>query len=119
MRENPITIVIDTPTYCRTVPAGHFAPGDQVLIVLGSQGSSLIGDRFTIVAPYHHQITDIPGWRLRDDDGGELSFLTASPKYLIHLDRDCPVCARFFRQLKRWLLPALRRKGLARPTATA
>ncbi len=105
------TIVMDTSTYFRSVAHDHFSPGERVLIIRGSQDGHLTGASFTIVAPSWHQVTDTEGWRLRDHCGGETSYVTAAPKYLIHLDRDCTRCVGFFNQLKRWVLPALPRHG--------
>lgn len=109
----PNAIIMDTPTYVRRVARDHFAPGERVLIILGSQDGALTGDQFTVVAPSQHRATGSEGWRLRDDNGGEQSYLTAAPKYLIHLDRHCPACVGFFKELQRWVLPALPRRGYA------
>ena len=109
--ERPLTIVMDTVTLWREVAHGHFAPGDAVLVVRGSLDGSLTGDRFTVVASSWHRATGVNGWRLRDASGGEQSFVTAAPKYLIHIGRPCGECVDFFNALKEWVLPVLPEHG--------
>lgn len=43
-----------------------------------------------VVAPSWHTPTDEDGWRLRDPNGGPQTFITAHPRYLVHLNRRCP-----------------------------
>ncbi|MFD5320032.1 hypothetical protein [Streptomyces sp. NPDC127098] len=105
-------VVVDTLTYERSVPHEHFTSGERVLIIYGSFDGGLTGDRFTVVAPSWHEITGADGWRLRDDNGGEHSFITAAPKYLIHIEQNCVDCVTFFKDLQKWLLPVLPSRGL-------
>lgn len=107
-----MTVVMDTPTYLRDVEHDHFRPGESVLIITGSQNGSLTGIQFTIVASSWHATTGTNGWRLRNKNGGELSFVTAAPKYLIHTDQHCAYCVEFLGQLNRWILPVLPRNGV-------
>lgn len=103
---------MDTPTYLRDVEHDHFRPGESVLIITGSQNGSLTGTQFTVVTPSWHASTGRDGWRLRDAHGGDISFVTAAPKYLIHIEQDCTLCVDFFGQLNRWVLPVLPREGV-------
>ncbi|RMI46749.1 hypothetical protein [Streptomyces triticirhizae] len=102
-----MTIIVDTPTFTRRVDHDHFAPGEQVLIILGAKDGALTGDVFDVVAPSWHQATDVDGWRVRDPRGGTVSYFTAAPKYLIHTGVDCSPCVDYLRQLERWVLPHL------------
>ncbi|TDC70274.1 hypothetical protein [Streptomyces hainanensis] len=104
-------VVVDTMTFERSVLHDHFVSGERVLIIFGSLDGGLTGDRFTVVAPSWHTATRADGWRLRDDNGGERSYVTAAPKYLIHIEQDCLDCVTFFKQLKKWLLPVLPGRG--------
>jgi len=60
-----------------------------------------------VVAPSWHTPTDSDGWRLRNPRGGEHSYITAHPRYMIHTGRYCPDCTSFFRSLSDTLLPQM------------
>ncbi|MFE4632242.1 hypothetical protein ACFRJ1_02530 [Streptomyces sp. NPDC056773] len=97
----------DALTPNRDIAHGHFAPGDRVVIIHGVAGDSLYGDAVTVVAPSWHTPTDEDGWRLRNPLGGQHTFVTGHPRYLIHLDRHCPDCLIHMRALEELLLPRL------------
>ncbi|WP_241845126.1 hypothetical protein [Streptomyces silvensis] len=83
----------------------HFRPGDQVVILKGVAEGELWGDAMTVVAPSWHTPTDEDGWRLRNPNGGEQTFITAHPRYLVHLSRRCPDCLIHLRALENHLTP--------------
>ncbi|MFE0129978.1 hypothetical protein ACFWY6_00030 [Streptomyces sp. NPDC059037] len=84
---------------------GHFRPGDQVVILKGVAGGELWGDAMTVVTPSWHTPTEEDGWRLRDPNGGQQTFVTAHPRYLVHLSRRCPDCLIYLRALEDYLIP--------------
>lgn len=92
-----------TPT--RDITHAHFQAGDQVLVLKGAASGELWGDAMRVVAPSWHTPTDEDGWRLRDPDGGPQTFITAHPRYLMHLSRRCPDCLIYLRAMEDHLLP--------------
>ncbi len=89
----------------RDMTHSHFRPGDQVVILKGVAGGELWGDAMTVVAPSWHTPTEEDGWRLRDPNGGQQTFVTAHPRYLVHLSRRCPDCLIYLRALEDYLIP--------------
>lgn len=89
----------------RDVTHAHFAPGDQVVVLKGVAGKELWGDKMRIVAPCWHSITDEAGWRVRNPAGGAQTYITAHPRYLVHLSRHCPDCLIHLRVMEDYLLP--------------
>lgn len=97
----------DTLTPERDITHQHFTPGDQVAIIKGAFKGELVGEEMTVVASSWHTPTDSDGWRLRNPRGGEHSYITAHPRYMIHTGRYCPDCTGFFRALSDTLLPRM------------
>jgi hypothetical protein len=97
----------DTLTPERVITHQHYAPGDQVFIVKGAFRGNLVGEEMTVVAPSWHTPTDEDGWRLRNPRGGEHSYITAHPRYMIHTGRYCPDCTHHFNALAASLLPRM------------
>ncbi|MBE1599884.1 hypothetical protein [Streptomyces stelliscabiei] len=95
----------DTLTPQRDITHQHFRPGDRVVVLKGVSGDRLWGDEFKVVTPSWHTPTDEDGWRLYDPHGGQRSFVTAHPRYLVHLGRTCPDCMIYQRALGDFLLP--------------
>ncbi|AJT62525.1 hypothetical protein T261_0836 [Streptomyces lydicus] len=95
----------DNLTPDRGITHAHFRPGDQVVVLKGVAGGELWGDAFKVVTPSWHTPTDEDGWRLYDPHGGERSYITAHPRYLVHLSRRCPDCLIYQRALQDYLLP--------------
>ncbi|MBU7598883.1 hypothetical protein JGS22_014980 [Streptomyces sp. P38-E01] len=83
----------------------HFEAGDHVVVIKGVAGGELWGDAMRIVAPSWHTPTNENGWRLRDATGGDQSYVTAHPRYLVHLTRRCPDCVIYLRAMEDHLLP--------------
>jgi hypothetical protein len=103
----PTYIPADILTPDRDITHAHFRLGDQVVILKGAAGRELWGDTMTVVTPSWHTPTDEDGWRLRDPNGGERTFITAHPRYMVHLSRRCPDCLIYLRALEEYLLPKL------------
>ena len=82
----------DILTPDRDITHAHFRPGDHVVVIHGVAGGELWGDAMTIVTPSWHTPIDADGWRLRNPNGGKQTFITAHPRYLVHLSRRCPDC---------------------------
>lgn len=97
----------DNLTPERDITHQHFRPGDQVVVLKGAAGSELWGDTYKVVTPSWHTPTDEDGWRLYDPRGGERTYITAHPRYLVHLSRRCPDCLIYQRALATYLLPRL------------
>ncbi|MFF4871480.1 hypothetical protein [Streptomyces sp. NPDC000961] len=95
----------DPITPDRDVTHGHFQVGEQVVVLKGVADGDLWGDAMRIVAPSWHTPTDEDGWRLRDATGGRQSYITAHPRYMVHLSRRCPDCLIYLRALEDHLLP--------------
>lgn len=95
----------DILTPKRDMPHGHFRPGDRVVVLKGVAGGELWGDAMTVVTSSWHTPTDEDGWRLRDPNGGQQTFVTAHPRYLVHLSRRCPDCLIYLRALEDYLIP--------------
>ncbi|MDO0936426.1 hypothetical protein QQY66_33760 [Streptomyces sp. DG2A-72] len=96
---------LETLTARRDITHAHFTPGDTVVIPTGVADGRLSGDVMTIVAPSWHTPTDEDGWRLRNPKGGDRTFITAHPRYMIHLFRHCPDCLIHRRALEDYVLP--------------
>ncbi|MFH8991369.1 hypothetical protein [Streptomyces sp. NPDC017940] len=101
----PPYVPADILTPERDMAHGHFRPGDQVVILKGVAGGELWGDAMTVVTPSWHTPTEEDGWRLRDPNGGQQTFVTAHPRYLVHLSRRCPDCLIYLRALEDYLIP--------------
>jgi hypothetical protein len=97
----------DVLTPDRDITHAHFRPGDQVVILKGVAGSELWGDAYKVVTPSWHTPTDEDGWRLYDPAGGDRSYITAHPRYLVHLSRRCPDCLIYQQALRTYLVPRL------------
>ncbi|NUP20704.1 MAG: hypothetical protein HOZ81_32420 [Streptomyces sp.] len=95
----------DPLTPNRNVTHQHFRAGDTVVILKGVADGELWGDSMRVVAPSWHTPTDEDGWRLRDGTGGTQSYITAHPRYLVHLSRNCPDCLIYLRAMEAALLP--------------
>ncbi|MCZ4101806.1 hypothetical protein [Streptomyces sp. H39-C1] len=89
----------------RDITHGHFQAGDQVVVLRGVAGGELWGDALRVVASSWHGPTDEDGWRVRDATGGAQSYITAHPRYLVHLTRRCPDCLIHLRAMEDYLLP--------------
>lgn len=97
----------DLLTPVRDITHAHFRAGDLVVILKGVAGGKLSGDAMTVVAPSWHTPTDEDGWRLRDPNGGERTYITAHPRYMVHLPRHCPDCLIHHGAMERYLLAKL------------
>ncbi|MGW0137547.1 hypothetical protein [Streptomyces calvus] len=95
----------DPLTPARDITHQHFEAGDQVVVLKGVAGKELWGDTMRVVAPSWHTPTDEDGWRLRDATGGAQTYITAHPRYLVHLSRRCPDCLIYLRAVEDHLLP--------------
>ncbi|KUJ68697.1 hypothetical protein ACZ90_17630 [Streptomyces albus subsp. albus] len=100
-----VALTPDPLTPDRDVTHAHFQAGDTVVILKGVAGGELWGDAMRVVAPSWHLPTDEDGWRLRDATGGQQSYVTAHPRYLVHLSRRCPDCLIHLRAMEDALLP--------------
>ncbi|KPI02850.1 hypothetical protein OK074_5000 [Actinobacteria bacterium OK074] len=107
-RQNHAT---DSVTPKRRVSHDHFVAGEPVVVVRGSLDGELAADVATVVAPSWHVPTGEDGWRIRVQGGGERTFVTAHPRYLIHAGLPCPDCVAYFDALTRELLPQLPAHG--------
>ena len=104
----PTPVFAPTPdplTPDRDITHQHFQAGDTVVVLRGVAGGELWGDAMRVVAPSWHTPTDVDGWRLRDATGGAQSYITAHPRYLVHLSRRCPDCLIHLRAMEDALLP--------------
>jgi hypothetical protein len=95
----------DPLTPARDITHQHFQAGDQVVVLKGVAGGELWGDSMRVVAPSWHTPTDEDGWRMRDATGGAQTYVTAHPRYLVHLSRRCPDCLIYLRAMEDYLLP--------------
>ncbi len=103
----PTPVFAPTPdplTPARDITHAHFQAGDTVVVLKGVAGGELWGDAMRVVAPSWHTPTDEDGWRLRDATGGAQSYITAHPRYLVHLSRRCPDCLIHLRAMEEALL---------------
>lgn len=89
----------------RHITHAHFRPGDSVIVFTGVAGARLRGDAMTVVTSSWHTPTDEDGWRLRNPRGGERTYVTGHPRYLVHLGRRCADCLIYHRALQDYLLP--------------
>jgi hypothetical protein len=95
----------DPLTPARDITHAHFQAGDQVVVLKGVAGKELWGDTLRVVAPSWHALTEEDGWRLRDATGGAQTYITAHPRYLVHVSRRCPDCLIYLRAMEDYLLP--------------
>lgn len=95
----------DPLTPDRDITHAHFQAGDTAVVLKGAASGELWGDAMRIVAPSWHTPTDEDGWRLRDATGGAQTYITAHPRYLVHLSRRCPDCLIYLRAMEDYLLP--------------
>ncbi|MEU6814072.1 hypothetical protein [Streptomyces sp. NPDC046860] len=95
----------DPLTVDRDITHAHFRAGDSVIVLKGVAGGELWGDAVRVVAPSWHTPTGEDGWRVRDATGGAQSYVTAHPRYLVHLSRQCPDCLIHVRAMEDLLLP--------------
>ncbi|MEU2874223.1 hypothetical protein ABZ769_34370 [Streptomyces olivoreticuli] len=95
----------DTFTPNRDITHAHFRPGEQIVVLKGVADGELWGDAMTVVAPSWHAPANEDGWRLRNPNGGEHTYITAHPRYLVHLSLRCPDCLIYRRALEDYLLP--------------
>ncbi|MFD8847605.1 hypothetical protein [Streptomyces sp. NPDC059604] len=100
-----VALTPDPLTPNRDITHAHFQAGDTVIVLKGVAGGELWGDAMRVVAPSWHLSTDEDGWRLRDATGGQQSYITAHPRYLVHLSRRCPDCLIHLRAMEDVLLP--------------
>ncbi|MGW1224871.1 hypothetical protein [Streptomyces sp. NPDC002530] len=100
----PVTVVPEPFTATWDITHAHFQAGDTVIVLKGVAGGELWGDVMRVVAPSWHTSTDENGWRLRDATGGTQSYVTAHPRYLVHLSRRCPDCVIHVRAMEKALL---------------
>jgi hypothetical protein len=91
----------DPLTPDRDITHAHFQAGDTIVVLKGVAGGELWGDAMRVVAPSWHTED---GWRLRDATGGAQSYVTAHPRYLVHLSRRCPDCLIYLRAMEDTLL---------------
>ncbi|MFE2140384.1 hypothetical protein ACFXA3_01240 [Streptomyces sp. NPDC059456] len=98
------TVPADTLTPDRHITHRHFAPDDRVVVLKGTAGDELWGDSMTVVTPSWHTPTGEDGWRLRDPNGGQHTFITANPRYLVHLNRRCADCLTYLRALEKLMV---------------
>lgn len=104
----PTPVFAPTPdplTPDRDITHAHFQAGDTVVVLKGVAGGELWGDALRVITPSWHTPTDENGWRLRDATGGAQSYITAHPRYLVHLSRRCPDCLIHLRAMEDSLLP--------------
>ncbi|WP_434595834.1 hypothetical protein [Streptomyces sp. A5-4] len=104
----PTPVFAPTPdplTPDRDITHAHFQAGDTVVVLKGVAGGELWGDALRVITPSWHTPTDENGWRLRDSTGGTQSYITAHPRYLVHLSRRCPDCLIHLRAMEDRLLP--------------
>jgi hypothetical protein len=52
------------------------------------------------VTPSWHTPTNEDGWRLRDPDGCERTYITGHPRYLVHMNRRCADCLIYLRAME-------------------
>jgi hypothetical protein len=99
-----VALTPDPLTPNRDITHQHFQAGDTVVVLKGVADGELWGDAMRVVAPSWHTPTDEDGWRLRDATGGAQSYVTAHPRYLVHLSRRCPDCLIYLRAVEDTLL---------------
>lgn len=95
----------DPLTPGRDLTHAHFQPGDEVVVLKGVAGQELWGESARVIAPSWHAPTDEDGWRIRNAAGGSQTYITAHPRYLVHLQRRCPDCLIYLRAMEDLLLP--------------
>ncbi|WP_240796184.1 hypothetical protein [Streptomyces sp. RFCAC02] len=105
-------VLPDPLTPHRDITHEHFRPGEQIVVIRGVARGKLWGDAMRVVAPSWHTPTDEAGWRLRDPDGGQHSYVTAHPRYLVHVRRRCADCLIHLRALQEHLRPRTAREAV-------
>ncbi|AKH83921.1 hypothetical protein AA958_18900 [Streptomyces sp. CNQ-509] len=111
---SPTPVLAPTPdplTPDRDITAQHFRAGETVVVLKGVAGGELWGDAMRVVAPSWHTPTEENGWRLRTATGGAQSYITAHPRYLVHLSRRCPDCLIHLRAMEDRFLPKFADSG--------
>ncbi|BAU88008.1 hypothetical protein SLA_7142 [Streptomyces laurentii] len=103
----PVYLPHDPLTPQRDITHTHFRPGETVVIFKGVAGGRLWGNAVTVVAPSWHTPTDEAGWRVLDPAGGDRSYVTAHPRYLVHLSTGCPECLVHQKALREYLVPRI------------
>ncbi|GGP98972.1 hypothetical protein GCM10010215_25860 [Streptomyces virginiae] len=103
----PVYLPPDPLTPERDITHHHFRPGEHVVILKGAAGGELWGDAMKVVADSWHTPTDEDGWRLLDPNGGDRSYITAHPRYLVHLSKRCPECLMHQKALREYLVKRL------------
>ncbi|MFF3860077.1 hypothetical protein [Streptomyces sp. NPDC002209] len=104
---SPVYLPPDPLTPERDITHRHFRPGEHVVILKGAAGGELWGDAMKVVAPSWHTPTNEDGWRLLDPNGGDRSYVTAHPRYLVHLSKRCPECLMHQKALREYLVKRL------------
>lgn len=100
----PVYLPPDPITPERDITHAHFRPDEHVVILKGAAEGQLWGDAMKVVAPSWHTPTDEDGWRLLDPDGGDRSYITAHPRYMVHLSTRCPECLVHQQALREYLV---------------
>ncbi|MFC0844738.1 hypothetical protein ACFH04_13620 [Streptomyces noboritoensis] len=103
----PVYLPADIHTPDRDITHQHFRPGEHVVVLKGVAGGELWGDAMKVVTPSWHTPTDEDGWRLFDPSGGARSYITAHPRYLVHLSKRCPECLTHQQAMRRYLVPRI------------
>ncbi|MEU3402968.1 hypothetical protein ABZ766_03300 [Streptomyces sp. NPDC006670] len=103
----PVYLPPDPITPKRDITHQHFRPGEHVVILKGAAGGELWGDAMKVVVSSWHTPTDEDGWRLLDPNGGDRSYVTAHPRYLVHLSKRCPECLMHQKALREYLVKRL------------
>ncbi|MFD9793343.1 hypothetical protein ACFWXK_20615 [Streptomyces sp. NPDC059070] len=103
----PVYLPADIHTPDRDITHQHFRPGEHVVILKGVAGGELWGDAMKVVTSSWHTPTDEDGWRLYDPNGGARSYITAHPRYLVHLSKRCPECLTHQQAMRRYLVPRI------------
>ncbi|WP_031008897.1 hypothetical protein [Streptomyces sp. NRRL F-5727] len=101
----PVYLPHDPLTPKRDITHAHFRPGEHVVIFKGAAEGRLWGDAMKVVTDSLHTPTDENGWRLLDPNGGHRSYLTAHPRYMVHLSTLCPECLVHQQALREYLIP--------------
>ncbi|MEU8495233.1 hypothetical protein AB0940_01025 [Streptomyces sp. NPDC006656] len=103
----PVYLPPDPLTPKRDITHQHFRPGEHIVILKGAAGGELWGEAMKVVVSSWHTPTDEDGWRLLDPNGGDRSYVTAHPRYLVHLSKRCPECLMHQKALREYLVKRL------------
>ncbi|MFE0772177.1 hypothetical protein [Streptomyces sp. NPDC058861] len=101
----PVYLPPDPLTPKRDITHQHFRPGEHVVVLKGATEGRLWGDAMKVIAPSWHTPTDENGWRLLNPNGGDRSYITAHPRYMVHLSTRCPECLVHQKTLREYLIP--------------